>query len=60
MDTNDGGKIGYTRMVKFDYQKGETKHLLFTINPDDYQKGNYSLQVYHNGYKIGETTKALN
>ena len=60
MDTNTGGKIGYTRMVKFDYQKGETKHLLFTINPDDYQKGNYSLQVYHNGYKIGETTKALN
>lgn len=60
MDTNDGGKIGYTRMVKFDYQKGETKHVMFTINPDDYQKGNYSLQVYHNGFKIGETTKALN
>jgi hypothetical protein len=60
MDTNDRGKIGYTRMVKFDYQKGETKHVMFTINPEDYQKGNYSLQVYHNGYKIGETTKALN
>jgi len=60
METNDGGKMSYTRRVKFDYQKGEKKHLLFTINPDDYQKGNYSLQVYHNGFKIGEATKALN
>jgi predicted RNase H-like nuclease (RuvC/YqgF family) len=60
MDTNDGRKLDYTRKVKFEYQKGETKHLLFSINPDDYQKGNYSLQVYHNGYKIGETAKILN
>ncbi len=60
MDTNDGRKLDYTRKVKFEYQKGETKHLFFSINPDDYQKGNYSLQVYHNGYKIGETAKILN
>jgi hypothetical protein len=60
MDTNDGRKMDYTRKVKFEYQKGETKRLLFSINPDDYQKGNYSLQVYHNGYKIGETAKILN
>ncbi len=60
METSDGGKISYTRRVKFDYQKGETKHLVFTLSPDDYQDGNYSMQVYHNGYKIGETTKTLN
>lgn len=59
-ETNDGSKIGYTRKIKFEYQKGETKRLVFTINPDDYQKGNYSVQVYHNGYKIGETVKILN
>jgi hypothetical protein len=60
MDTNEGRKMAYTRKVKFDYQKGETKHLAFTINPDDYQTGNYSLQIYQNGFKIGERTKALN
>jgi myosin heavy subunit len=60
MDTNDSGKKIYTRKVKFDYQKGETKRLLFSLNPEDYQKGSYTLQVYHNGYMIGETVKTLN
>jgi len=60
MDTRTEGKKRYTRKVKFDYQKGETKRLVFSLNADDYQKGNYNLQVYHNGYMIGQTNKVLN
>jgi hypothetical protein len=46
--------------VKFEYQKGELKHLQLTLTPEDYEKGNYRLQVFHNGYLIGETVKRLN
>lgn len=60
IDTHSEGKKRYTRKVKFDYQKGETKRLIFSLNAEDYQKGNYNLQVYHNGYMIGQTTKTLN
>jgi hypothetical protein len=58
--THDFGRKTYTRKVKFEYQKGETKHLQLTLKPEDYEKGNYRLQVFHNGYLIGETTRRLN
>lgn len=60
ISTHDYGKKTYTRKVKFEYQKGETKQLQLTLKPEDYEKGNYRLQVFHNGYLIGETTKRLN
>lgn len=60
IDTHSEGKKRYTRKVKFEYAKGETKRLVFSLNADDYQKGNYNLQVYHNGYMIGQLNKALN
>ncbi len=58
--THDYGKKAYTRKMKFEYQKGETKQLQATIRPEDYEKGNYTLQVFHNGYLIGQAVKILN
>lgn len=60
VDTKTEGKKRYTRKIKFEYQKGETKRLSFSINADDYEKGNYTVQLYHNGYMIGQNTKSLN
>jgi hypothetical protein len=60
IDTRNEGKKRYTRKVKFEYQKGETKRLVFSLNAEDYQKGTYNLQVYHNGYMIGQANKVLN
>ena len=60
IDTRKEGKKSYTRKVRFDYEKGESKKLIFSLNADDYMKGNYKLQVYHNGYMIGQTNKVLN
>lgn len=60
IDTHGEGKKRYTRKVKFEYAKGETKRLVFSLNADDYQKGTYNLQVYHNGYMIGQANKMLN
>ncbi|HEY6062976.1 MAG TPA: hypothetical protein VIV35_05175, partial [Chitinophagaceae bacterium] len=58
--THDYGKKPYTRKMKFEYLKGETKQLQATIRPEDYERGNYTLQVFHNGYLIGQAVKILN
>jgi hypothetical protein len=60
ISTHDYGKKAYTRKMKFEYLKGETKQLQATISPWDYEKGNYTLQVFHNGYLIGQAVKILN
>lgn len=59
IDTRTDGKKRYTRKVRFEYQKGETKQLLFSLNAEEYEKGTYILQLYHNGYMIGQTSKTL-
>lgn len=56
----NGSSITYTRKIRFEYQKGETKRLIFSLNPEEYMKGTYTMQVYHNGYLIGQVTKSLN
>lgn len=59
IDTKEDGRKRYTRKIKFEYQRGEPKQLSFSINADEYQKGTYMLQLYHNGYLIGKTIKIL-
>jgi hypothetical protein len=58
--THDYGKKPYTRKMRFEYLKGETKQLQATIRPEDYERGNYTLQVFHNGYLVGQAVKILN
>jgi hypothetical protein len=58
-DAKNEGKKNYTRKIKFDYEKGETKHLLFSIDTEKCQKGVYTFQVWHNGIMIGKATKTL-
>jgi hypothetical protein len=60
IDTRNEGKKRYTRKVKFEYLKGENKRISFSLNPEDYQKGTYTVQLYHNGLMIGQTAKTLN
>jgi hypothetical protein len=59
MTTHSGDRKNYTRKVRFEYFKGEAKQLTFSINADAYQTGAYSLQLYHKGHKIGQTSKTL-
>ena len=59
METFNGNKISYTRKLRFEYNKGEAKHLVFSLNADEYAKGSYTFQLYHNGYMIGQTVKTL-
>jgi hypothetical protein len=57
-ETTEGKKI-YSCKLRCETAKGESKKLNFSITADNYQKGNYSLQIYHNGKIIGRTNKVL-
>ena len=59
METKNEGKKDYTLKVRFDYEKGEQKRHIFSLDSDKYEKGNYKMQIYHNGYMIGQTVKTL-
>jgi predicted nucleic acid-binding Zn-ribbon protein len=59
MDTKGEGKKPYTLRIRFDYEKGEAKRLIFSLDPDQFLKGNYTMQIYHNGYRIGQVIKSL-
>jgi peptidoglycan hydrolase CwlO-like protein len=54
----DGRKI-YTLRVKFEYNKGEAKRLIFSLEPNSFEKGTYKLSLYHNGIRIGESSWKL-
>ena len=59
-DTKNETKKEYTQRMHFEYQKGEPKRFQFSMNPDSYQTGTYTMQLYHNGTMIGKTSKTLN
>lgn len=59
MTLHNGTKISFTRKVRFEYTKGESKKLVFSLNADEYLKGVYTLQLYHKGYMIGQVMKTL-
>jgi hypothetical protein len=54
------GNKAYTAKVHFDYNKGEKKKLIYTLQPDNFMPGTYIMKVYQNGVSLGETTKQLN
>ena len=55
----DGGKKIYSRKIKFDYNKGESRRINFSVPADNIQKGAYTLQVYSNGKVIGKAVKVV-
>src|SRR5258706_8408065 len=58
-ETRSEGKKGYTRKMRFDYAKGEQKALIFTLDVGAFQKGTYTMQIWHNGIMIGSIDKIL-
>jgi hypothetical protein len=59
-DSKTEGSKAYTTKVHFEYNKGERKKILYTIQPDNFLSGTYVMQVYQNGVPLGEATKQLN
>ncbi len=57
---SDGEKV-FTNKVDVRYEQGQRLPVSFNWKVDNsrYQTGNYKIEIYHNGYKIGEGTKSL-
>ena len=56
---SDKGKMIYSCRLRNDYAPGESRKLAFTLNQENYIKGNYTMQVYFNGVLIAKTNKQL-
>ncbi|MDB5201148.1 MAG: hypothetical protein JWQ27_557 [Ferruginibacter sp.] len=56
--TASGNKI-YSCKLRQEYNGGEARRLLFSLPAEKFQKGNYTMQVYHQGVLIGKVSKLL-
>src|ERR1700722_6065481 len=55
----DGDKL-YTAKVPVDFESGKSKSVQFAWKQNsEFQRGNYKIEIYHNGFKIGEGTREL-
>ena len=59
-ESKSEGEKAYTTKVHFEYNKGERKNFIYTIQPDNFLAGTYTMRVYQNGVALGETAKQLN
>jgi flagellar motility protein MotE (MotC chaperone) len=57
-ETRNGRKI-YSVKLRCETNKGESRQLNFSLNADNYPKGSYTMQVYHDGVLIGRVSKSL-
>ena len=56
---DEGDKI-YTAKVPVDIEAGKTKSVQFAWKQSgDFKPGTYKIEIYHNGFKIGEDSKEL-
>ncbi|MBK9530304.1 MAG: hypothetical protein IPO42_00640 [Chitinophagaceae bacterium] len=56
--TPEGKKV-YSSKFNFSYTMGEAKRLAFTLKTAAIARGNYTMEVYHNGLLIGKMVKTL-
>ena len=59
-NTRKEGAKEFTNKVSVNYEQGERKNVSFDLQQaDKYVPGNYKVEVYHNGFRIGEGTIVL-
>ncbi|HTN36023.1 MAG TPA: hypothetical protein VL053_03055 [Arachidicoccus sp.] len=58
--TREEGQKVYTNMQNISYQQGQKQNVSFDWDQGGrYQTGEYKIEIYNNGYKIGEGVKTL-
>ena len=58
--TREEGEKTYTSKVTVNYEQGKVTPVSFDWKQSDkYQTGNYKIEIYNNGFKIGEGVKTL-
>jgi len=57
--TRMDGDRQFTTKVPVEYEQGTRKPVSFPIRQEDFLRGDYKIEVYHNGFKIGEGIRTL-
>ena len=58
--TREEGDKNFTTKLPVDYEAAKTKKVEFAWKDvNKFQTGNYTVQIYQNGFKIGESTREL-
>lgn len=58
--TREEGEKPYTAKVPVEMEAGKKRHVEFAWKQNSkFQPGSYKIEVYHNGFKIGEATRDL-
>ncbi|MGQ0739786.1 MAG: hypothetical protein ACT4OJ_12065 [Bacteroidota bacterium] len=59
LNTRTDGDKQFTSKVSLDYTQGQRKNIQFPIRNGDFATGDYKIEIYHNGFKIGEGVRSL-
>jgi myosin heavy subunit len=58
--TREEGDKAFTAKLPVEIETAKKKNVQFTFTPgDNFQQGNYTIQIYQNGFLIGEGTREL-
>jgi regulator of replication initiation timing len=58
--TRDEGQKSFTAKLPVDVETAKSKNVNFAFTPGtNFLQGNYTIQIYQNGFKIGEGTREL-
>ena len=58
--TREEGDKSFTTKLPVDIETAKNKTVQFAFTPgDNFKQGNYTIQIYQNGFKIGEGTREL-
>jgi hypothetical protein len=53
------GDKSFTAKQTIDYEQGTRKAISIPVRQSDFQTGDYKIEVYHNGFKIGQGIRSL-
>jgi len=59
LPTREDGDRSYTALIPVNYEKGTRQKVEFPVRAEQYNIGTYRLEIYHNGFKIGERSCPL-
>ncbi|MBI1342644.1 MAG: hypothetical protein GC171_06915 [Terrimonas sp.] len=59
LTTRNDGERTFTSKLSINYDQGTRKNLQIPIHWSEFKTGDYKIEVYHNGFKIGEGVRTL-
>ncbi len=57
--TREEGDKSFTTKLPVDIETAKKKNVQFSFTPGKFQQGNYTIEIYQNGFLIGEGTREL-